>query len=309
MTTVLVHAGRDGPQWQAQFARIAPDLHSVAWPDAIEAERVDYIACWSPPVNFFGAYPRVKAIFALGAGVDKLLSRPDFPAHVSLVRLTDAGMAEQMLEYALYGVLSYQRRMPAYAAQQMRAEWRKHPPRSRGEVRVSVLGLGAIGGVIAQGIAALGYAVGGWSRHPRSLDGVRCVSGDESLTTLLERSDVLVNVLPSTAQTRRLLNHERLSRLPRGAYVVNCSRGDQLDAQALVTLLDQAHLSGALLDVFDAEPLPPDSPLWRHPGIQITPHVAGTTLIEPSVAQIVAKIRDLESGIAVAGVVQPERAY
>jgi glyoxylate/hydroxypyruvate reductase A len=166
-----------------------------------------------------------------------------------------------------------------------------------------------MGGAVAQALAGLGYACGGWSRTARTLDGVRCQHGADGLDALLETSDVLFNALPSTADTRGLLDRARLARLPRGAMLVNASRGDQLDAVALVDLLDAGHLSGALLDVFAVEPLPADSPLWSHPRITITPHVAATTLPAPSVAQIVANLRRSLAGEPLRGVVDRARGY
>ena len=128
MNTLLVHAGRDGPRWKALFEIAAPELRVVAWPEAVDAASVDYIACWRPPENFRAGLTHLKALFALGAGVDGLLARPDLSPDVQLIRLTDAGMAEQMAEYALYVVLTYQRRMQGYAEQQRRAEWRSQTP-------------------------------------------------------------------------------------------------------------------------------------------------------------------------------------
>ena len=309
MTTLYVHAGREGPAWQALFERAAPQWRVLAWPADIDRPQVDLIACWRPPTDFFRGFTALKAVFAFGAGINHLLARPDLPPGVPLVRLTDAGMAAQMAEYALYGVLHWQRGMGAYAAQQARAEWRPLPPRPRADVRVGVLGLGAIGGVVAGTLAGLGYATSGWSRGPRELAGVRCVHGAAALDPLLEGSDVLVNLLPSTPETVRLLDRARLARLPAGAMVVHASRGDQLDTAALLELLDAGRLGGALLDVFETEPLPADSPLWRHPLVRITPHVAAITVPETSVAQIVAKARALLSGQAVEGVVDRARAY
>ena len=309
MSTLLVHAGRNGPLYRSLFERAAPGLEVVAWPDPVEPARVDYVAGWKRPDGFVASSTNLKAMFALAAGVDRLLARPDLPAHVPLVRLLDAGMAGQMADYALYGVLDHQRRMLEYGAQQSRREWKTLPPRVRADLRVGVLGIGAIGGAIATALARWGYAVSGWSRSPKSLPGVRCVHGDGALDALLAGADVLVNVLPTTAQTRNLLDGARLSRLPRGAYVINCSRGDQLDAAALVELLDAGHLDGALLDVFAVEPLPPDSPLWRHPKVRITPHIAAITLPEPSVRQIVANIRALESGRPMTGIVDRQQSY
>jgi glyoxylate/hydroxypyruvate reductase len=306
---LLVHAADASGRWQEALATALPDVEVIAAPSEAAAGTVDFFAGWNPPAGFFAPLSALRAVFALGAGVDAFLRRPDLAAHVPLLKLGDAGMAAQMLEYALLGVLAWQRHLPAYSAQQSRAEWRALPPTSRADTRVGVLGLGAIGAEVAAGLARFGYTVGGWSRSVHSIDGVRCVSGAEALHALLERSDVLVNLLPSTPRTRGLLDHALLGRLPRGACVVNASRGDQLDVDALLELLDSGHLSSAQLDVFATEPLPRHSPLWRHPKVRITPHVAAITLLEPAVAQIRDNLQCLLDGQSMSNVVDRARGY
>ncbi len=309
MSVLYVHAGDESAAYLALFARELPELHCVAWPASPPPDDVAFVACWNPPPGFFQPLHALRAVFALGAGVDRLLARPDLPPQVPLVRLLDAGMAEQMVEYALWGVLMRQRAMVDYRLQQARAEWRRHPPLARGDVRVGVLGRGEMGGAVARALVALGYAVAAWSRGPKHADGITAHHGDEGLATLLATSDVLVNTLPSTPSTRGLLDHARLSRLPRGAVLVNASRGDQLDDAALLALLDAGHLGGALLDVFMQEPLPADHPLWHHPRITITPHAAASTLPEPSVRQVAENIRRLLVGAAATGLVDRARGY
>lgn len=286
-----VYAGDEGATWRALFAAQAPEIDCIAWPDAIDTSAVTWIACWNPPDGFFAGFPNLRTVFALGAGVDRLVARTDLAPHVALVRLVDAGMAAQMVEYAQLGVLLWQRRCLDYRTQQAQAAWRKLPPIARADTRVGVLGLGAMGGAVAAALDEAGYRVWGWSRRAQQIDGVRCLHEASGLTELLGETDVLVNTLPSTDATRGLLDRTRLAQLPTGAMVVNAARGDQLDATALLELLDCGHLGGALLDVFDPEPLPPDSPLWRHPRIVLTPHVAATTLPGPAVAQIVDNLR------------------
>lgn len=309
MSLLYVHAGDEGALYRDLFARELPELRCIAFPDAAPAGEIAFVACWNPPPGFFAPLTALRAVFALGAGVDRLLARDDLPLGVPILRLLDAGMAAQMVEYALLGVLMRQRHLVDYRLQQARAEWRRHPPITRDALRVGVLGLGEMGGAVARALAGLGYAVAGWSRSPKSIDGFAVEHGADGLDALLARSDVLVNTLPSTHATRGLLDPARLSRLPRGAIVVNASRGDQLDADALRGLLDAGHLSGALLDVFAVEPLPADDPLWRHPKITITPHAAATTLPEPSVRQVVDNIRRILDGDAPRGRVDRGRAY
>ncbi len=309
MSLLYVHAGDDGATYRERFAHELPDVRCVAFPDIAPAHEIAFVACWNPPPDFFAPLAALRAVFALGAGVDRLLVRPDLGPRVPIVRLLDAGMAEQMVEYALLGVLMRQRHMVEYLLQQRHGEWRRHAPIARAALRVGVLGLGQMGGAVARALAGLGYAVAGWSRTPEARDGVDARHGDAGLDALLARSDVLVNTLPSTPGTRWLLDHARLARLPRGGFVVNASRGDQLDAAALRGLLDGGHLSGALLDVFAVEPLPTDDPLWSHPRVTITPHAAATTLPGPSVRQVADNIRRLLRGEPALGVVDRARGY
>lgn len=296
-------------RWCALFTEAAPDLDIRLWPAMPDPGQFFYVAAWNPPRDFFRHLPEPKAVFALGAGIDRFLRREDLPATVPLIRLTDAGMAPQMTEYALAGVLRFQRNLDLYEAQQFSGVWQPQPARSADETRVTILGLGRIGGVVAASLARLGYAVSGWSRSLARIPGVDCLAGNEALDAVLNATDVLINILPSTAETRGLLNRARLSRLPVGAAVVNAGRGDQVDLDVLIEMLDQGRLRGAVLDVFPQEPLPGDSPLWRHPKIRITPHVAAETLPGPSVRQVVENIRRLEAGESVTGLVDRQRGY
>jgi len=299
----------DVERWCTLFAEAAPELDVRPWPAMPEPGRAYYAAAWNPPTEFFRLLPEPRAVFVLGAGVDRFLKRDDLSLSVPLIRLTDAGMAQQMAEYVLSGVLRFQRNLDLYERQQASGLWRPQPVRPADETRVTVLGLGRIGGAVAGTLAGLGYAVSGWSRSVAAVPGVDCRAGDEALDALLRQTDILVNVLPSTAATRGLLNRDRLSRLPAGASVINGGRGDQLDLDVLVELLESGHLRGALLDVFPKEPLSAESPLWQHPKIRITPHVAAETLPGPSVRQVVDNIRRLEAGEAVAGLVDRQRGY
>lgn len=306
---LYLYTPRQREQWLAALAAALPDQQVMAWPEPVDPDAVRYLAAWRPPEQFFTQFPRLEAVFALGAGVDRFVGRPDLPAQAALIRLTDAGMTAQMQEYVLYGVLRYQRDFDRYGSQQRGHHWLQYPPRLAADTRITVLGLGEIGGAVATRLAQLGYTVAGWSRCPRTLAGVACHAGMAALDGLLARTDILVNLLPSTAQTCGLLDGMRLSHLPPGAAIINAGRGDQLDLDALTLLLDADRLRGVLLDVFPEEPLPPDHPLWQHPRVTITPHVAATTLIAPAAQQIAAKLAAFLRGEPVAGVVERQRGY
>jgi glyoxylate/hydroxypyruvate reductase A len=273
------------------------------------ATPADYALVWRPHPSFFAEQPRLKAIFNLGAGIDALAAMPGFPRAVPLVRLEDAGMARPMAQYALAVVLRYAYRFDEYARCQAEGRWAPRRPHAPGEVEVGVLGLGAIGSVVAETIAAQGFSVRGYARTRRELAGIRSYAGLPELPAFLTGLHVLVNTLPLTADTAGILRRDHLERLADGAHVVNLARGTHLVEADLPALLDAGKLAGATLDVFAQEPLPAGHPFWRDPRIAVTPHVSGVTMLDESVRQVAHKIRSLERGEPVTGVVDWTRGY
>jgi len=308
---ILIHtpSPKEVAAYLQLFRAAIPQQRFIALDEMNDPNLVEYVVTWGPPAGLFASLGNLKAVFALGAGVDKLSARDDLSPEMPIYRLLDGGMAPQMVEYIRFGVLSYQRHMDVYRRQQAAGVWKMLAPRLPGEVRVGVLGMGEIGGAVARALAADGYAVSGWSRTPRLLAGVDCLYGDEGLAELLATSDVLACVLPSTPETQGLLNAERLATLPAGAMLINAGRGDLLDENALLALLDSGHLRCAQLDVFATEPLPANSRLWQHPAVTVTPHIAAITLRQQAVEQIVANLARLAAGEAGLGKVVRERGY
>jgi glyoxylate/hydroxypyruvate reductase A len=215
-----------------------------------------------------------------------------------------------MAEYVCHAVIRHFREFAAYERQAGDAAWVRRPSRSRSDFTIGVLGLGVLGTQVAQALRQFAFPVQGWSRSARVVDdGIVRFDGAARLPEFLAASRVLVNLLPLTADTRDMLDHARLSLLPRGAYLVNVARGEHLVDADLLALLDAGHLAGATLDVFRAEPLPAEHAFWRHPAVTVTPHISAQTLREESIAQIAGKILALERGEPVAGIVDPRRGY
>lgn len=292
--------------WVDALRRHLPGVQVASWVDG--AEPADYAVVWAPPQAFVDQQPRLKALFNVGAGVDKLL-RLQLPPQLPVIRLDDAGMGAQMTEYVCHAVIRHFRDFDGYEAQALEGSWVRRPPRSRAGFGVGVLGLGVLGEQVAQALRQFAFPVHGWSRSARTVDGVRCFSGRDALPEFLASSAALVCLLPLTPETRDVLDHARLSLLPKGAYLVNVARGEHVVEADLLSLLDTGHLAGATLDVFRTEPLPREHAFWRHPKITVTPHVSAQTLREESMAQIAGKILALERGESVAGIVDPHRGY
>jgi glyoxylate/hydroxypyruvate reductase A len=311
---VVLSVPRDSQaDWRERFAAALPGasirLRHPGQPADTDAMPADYVAINGPCETLFDEQRAMKAIFALHAGVGHLLALPNLPRHVPLIRLEDAGMAERMVRYVLAAALRFLQRLDVYARQQRQALWEQLDSRSPSSVSVGVMGLGAIGAEVARTLAAHGFAVRGYARSVRHVEGVTVFAGEARLDAFLDGLDLLVCVLPDTPATDGILNRESLSRLADGAHVVNIGRGATLVEDDLVALLESGKLAGATLDVFRQEPLPSDHPFWRRPDILVTPHISGLTVMDAAVAQVAGKIARLERGEAVTGVVAFERGY
>ena len=272
-------------------------------------EKVRYALVWKPPQGFLAQFPNLKAILALGAGVDPIPTDPALPKGVPLLRLVDVGFPAQMADYAMYAVLRFQRRMGEIEALQRQARWNQLDPFFTRDFPVGVMGLGVIGSVVAQRVAAAGYAVAGWARSPKQFDGIEVFAGSGTFKKFLYRSRVVVNALPLTSQTENILDAAAFASIPKGGYVVNIGRGAHLVDRDLIAALDSGHLDGAMLDVFREEPLPSSHPFWGHPKIVVTPHVAAPTIASEVQAQVIDNIRRLERGDPPIGLVDIVRGY
>jgi glyoxylate/hydroxypyruvate reductase A len=307
---ILLYRG-DGviEPWARDFAQALPQAETVVWQEGQTLAPCDYAVLWAPSPALLDQLAHVKAIFLMGAGVDAILKFGDALPHVPVIRLGDAGMGEQMVEYVAYAVLRYFRRFDEYEQQARQGKWHPLAPRSKDGFTVGVLGLGKLGIPVVQALRQLGFPVRGWSRTPKDLPGVDCYAGMESLDDFLAGTRVLVCMLPLTPDTNNLLDRARLSKLPEGAWLVNVARGAQVAEPDLLGLVRSGHIAGATLDVFRNEPLPAPHPFWGEPRITITPHISALTVREEAVRQIAHKITLLEQGEHVADVVDRNRGY
>lgn len=306
MKLLFCCVGTKPEPWIAGLRAALPAAEVSVWEPGAPA--ADYAVVWAPPQAFLDEQPGLRAVFNIGAGVDALL-KLRLPPTARVVRLDDAGMSVQMAEYVCHAVIRHFREFDGYEADVRQGRWSYRKPRSRADFAVGVMGLGVLGSRVAQALRVFEFPVNGWSRSPKALDGVRGFSGREGFNDFLAASRVLVNLLPLTPDTQDILNRGTLSRLQPGGYVINVARGAHLVDEDLLALLDEGHLAGATLDVFRTEPLPAGHPFWAHPKITVTPHTSARTLRDESIAQIAGKIRALEQGEPIAGIVDPVRGY
>lgn len=295
----------DATPWAKALALRLPSAKMDIWPNCTTG--ADYAITWAPTQAFFDSQPKLKAVFALGAGMDALLGL-NIPANVKLVRIEDGGMGAQMADYVTYALLRHVRRLDVYEQEIRAGGWAQHPAQEHKDFPVGVLGLGELGSQMALRVRDLGFPVAGWSRTARSLSGIECFSGDQ-LNAFLARSRVLICALPLTAQTQDILNEANLKQLQTGAFIINVARGAHLVEADLLKLLGSGHITGACIDVLRTEPAPADHPFRHHPRITLTPHISAMTLLEPSMEQISQKIRALLAGETISGIVDRARGY
>jgi glyoxylate/hydroxypyruvate reductase A len=293
MSIAIAASGFDARDWADWLPRLRAALpHESIWPlaDCPNLAEVDIALAANPAPGSLAALPKLGFIQSLWAGVDRLLADTSVPAHIPLARMVDPAMNIAMAETALWAVLSLQRDFFSYAAQQRQALWLPHPQRRADAFTVTVLGLGQMGAQVAQRLQANGYRVQAWRRAPSAAavpEGVQLGTGSAALPTLLARTDVLINLLPLTPDTRGVLCAPLFNAMPQGAALVNLARGAHLVEADLLAALAGGHLRHAVLDVFAHEPLPPDHPFWAHPQVTVLPHVAAQT--DPATAvQVVA---------------------
>ena len=288
--------------WVRHLAALLPELDVRLAQDVSEPDQVRYAVVWMPPHGLLAQWPRLHATVSIGAGVDHVVADPDYPMHVPIVRTVGPDMTQRMREYVALHVLRFHRELPTLERDSTAGRWRPFVTPVAGQRRVGVLGMGHLGRAAALTLHALGFQVAGWSRSGGTPEGIEGFA-KERLEAFLARSEILVCLLPLTADTDNLLDEERLAMLPAGARLINAARGAHLDERALSDALASGHVGGATLDVFRTEPLPAEHPFRSEPNVLVTPHLA--SLIDPdSGARVIAaNLRRLEAGEPVADAV------
>lgn len=297
-----------GAEWAKILAQKAPDLSFRIWPEIGDPKDIRYFAAWMPPDDLMTQFPNLELLISVGAGVDHLdLSK--LPRGLPIARMVEPGIVDGMVEYVSMAVLGLHRDLIDYAAQQRDEVWKQIRVRPAATRRVGVLGLGMLGEACCKMLNHFGFQVAGWSRSRREIAGVTCFAGAGELPDFLGRTDILVCLLPLTDETRGMLGAELFAQLPKGARLVNTGRGGHLDQDALLAALDSGQISAAWLDVTTPEPLTKGHPLWSHPRVMVTPHIASMTQPETAVDVVLENLRRHHAGEPLIGLVDRERGY
>jgi glyoxylate/hydroxypyruvate reductase A len=284
-----------------------PGLDVVVWPE--EGYRDAEVAvCWNAPAGVYAEMPGLRLIHSIAAGVDNVVAGQDTRG-APVCRVVDPGLIKGMTEYVLWSVLTFHRKLDLALANQRDGKWERAPQVAAEHCRVGVMGAGNLGSAIAARLCDMGYPVSVWSRSRREIEGAETFAGRDQFKDFLATTEILICLLPLTDETRGILCRETFDALPRGAAIVNCGRGEHLVVSDLVEALASGQLRGAVLDVFAHEPLAPEDPLWRTPGIVVTPHMASMASPGAVATQIADNIARLQAGDALHNEVDMRRGY
>lgn len=299
-------------EWTAALEQSLAEANlpvKIAEPD-VPAGEIDYLVYnVDSGLTDFTPYTRLRAILNTWAGVESVVGKLDWPAHVPFCRMVEPGLTEGMVEYFAGHTMRYHLDIDRFQADSAAGRWEKWSPPLARDRGVGVLGLGALGAATTDMLLRLGFRVSGWSRTQKSIDGVDCHAGADGLRKVLATSEILIVILPLTPETTCILNAETLAHLPKGACLINAGRGPLIDDDALLEAMTSGQVRHATLDVFREEPLPDAHPFWRHPQVTVTPHIAAVTRPRTATQEIVQQIaRDL-AGKQLCHIVDPDRGY
>lgn len=307
MSIIIIAPTRDGKIWTDGIKSIDPNLQVTVWPDMSQAREVKCAVVWNHPKGILKQFPNLRLICSMGAGVDHVLSDPDLPVGVPISRIVEDKLTTSMSNFVMMAVLNYHKRFYKYQSDKQGKIWDQMTfPEI--EVSIGILGLGVLGQDAAIKLKAMGFKVSGMSRTKKYLPGVTTYSMDK-LDQFLAEINVLVCLLPYTPETHGILNYQLFAKMNKGSYLINVGRGKQQVETDIVRALDEGILSGAFLDVFQEEPLPQHSPIWTHPLIQFTPHIASVTNPLAAIPQIVDNYKRLFSGEKLTHLIDTNRGY
>ena len=313
MAVLVVKSGGEAAMadWREGFAACAPGLEVRWWGEAgLRAEDVDYALVWDPEPGRLAAMTNLRAVFGSGAGVDGIVADPLYPRHVPLVRMSIPAATERMGEFVCWAALSLLKDARRMAIAQAERRWDEvEPPYRASQRTVGIMGLGNMGSAAARMLRGIGFPVIGWSRWRKDVPGVGSYAGPGEMAAFLARTDILVCLLPATAETRGIINSATLGGLRRGAGYIGVGRGMQQRLDDILAALEDGQLSGAVLDVFEPEPLPPGHPLWGHPRTIVTAHVASLPSRAERAAAVAAAIAGFERGEGLPNLFDHERGY
>jgi glyoxylate/hydroxypyruvate reductase A len=295
--------------WIDALKDAGPDVEVISYEQIQDRKKVQFALAWNHPRGIFKNYPNLRCISSMGAGVDHIMDDPDIPEQVKIARIVDPLLSQDLAEFALAMIMNYLRGLTNYRILQEQKIWKKRMYKRISDITIGIMGTGTIGNHVALFLQSCGFSVTGWGKNQGKRTEYKRFHGHDQLDEFLGNVNILICLLPLTPETKGILDRETLHKLPQGAYVINLGRGLHIVDMDLIEMINNGHLTGAGLDVFEHEPLPAKHPFWSHPAIQITPHVASLTTPASVAPQIIENYRRAVNDQPILNLVNREQGY
>jgi glyoxylate/hydroxypyruvate reductase A len=309
MGIVIIRQDNKIEIWKEALKKSAPEIPIYSYLEDHPRENIKMVLVWKHPTGAIKEYPNLECIASTGAGVDFLFEDKDLPTNVPITRVVDENLAKDMSEHVIALIFSHLKNLNQYKVDQFNKVWKPFDYHRIEDLTIGIMGLGALGKVLAEDLLRFGFKVQGWSGTRKNLSGIKTFAGGKAQTAFLNSTQILVCLLPLTKETSGILNKDLFLQLPKGAHIINVARGGHLVDKDLLEMLDNDHLSGASLDVYHQEPLSTNHPFWEHPKVHMTPHYASVSDTNSVVPQILENYRRLGSGQKLLNLVSIAKGY
>ena len=309
MSIVIIRQDNKIELWKEALQRVAPEIKVYSYLEKHAREEIEVALVWKHPKGTLSKYSNLKYIASSGAGVDFIFADQTTPKNLPITRVVDTMLASDMSEYIIAVIFSYLKHLNGYKIAQTKSVWKPKAYYRITDFTIGILGLGALGNVLAKDLVKFWFKTQGWSATKKSIIGVSTFAGQKELSTFLSTTEILVCLLPLTKETKGILNKNFFKQLPQGAHIINAARGGHVVDKDLIEMIDNNHLSGASLDVFHQEPLPASHPFWTHEKINITPHYASVSDTASVVPQIIENYRRMKKGAPLLNSVSTVKGY
>jgi glyoxylate/hydroxypyruvate reductase len=308
MSILLIAPNRDIKPFRDHLISADPNLDVDIWPAVPDKKRVNFIVAWNQPKNTLNLFPNLKVAASLGAGADHLIEDESIPQDVVIIKLITPALLDQMSDYVEMSCYNILRNSAAYFRQRQKTIWKVLKQYTKSDLAVGIMGLGKIGGHTARRMAANGWNVHGWAKTKKQIEGVRTYKESE-FSQFLMNTNIAVSMLPLTDETDQLIDLTLFKQLRHPAFLINIGRGNQLVEEDLIYALDRGILEGAVLDVFENEPLQKSHPFWNREAITITPHIAAISDPKELAAEIANNYKRMLSGLNLKNIIDRKKGY
>jgi len=307
MKAAIITPGRDATEILDHLDRLDPKFKPEVWPDIKNPDDISVALVWKTTGDILSKFPNLQLICSFGAGVDHLISSPSIPKSVSITRLVDPLLSQSVTRYCLMSIIAYEKNLEEHILnkQKIQWQWKNDKPKPV----IGILGMGVIGKTLASKLVEFDYEVNGYSTSPKNIDKITHYKGPDSLGDFLIASDLLINLLPLTPETSSFYNLNFFQTCKKGTYFINVGRGQHLVDEDLLKAIEIGQISGATLDVFNEEPLPPEHHFWKSDDITMTPHIAGLTAPTSAASQFYENYKRLKEGKPLVNLVDRSRGY